>query len=121
MKTQILPEQSFEFYFPDVDTLLLVEQGNGQVQICATKDTFSPLRKINFTHHLAAEGFIPDHYRWLSAIDPASGNIFWRVDYSWLKNRQSTDPRTSKVMIGLLGSAMALWMGLMLALFQGWI
>jgi hypothetical protein len=100
---------------------LLVEQGNGQVQICATKDTFSPLRKINFTHHLASEGFIPDHYRWVSNLDSASPDLSWRVDHSWLKARQTTHSHTTKIMVALLASAVALWMGLMLALFQGWI
>ena len=111
MKTQTFINQSFEFYFPDVDTLLLAEHRDGKVLIRATKNTFGELRKINFIHHLASEGFIPDYYRWLSNLDPAWSNLCWRVDYSWLKTRQTTTRRTTKVMIGLLASAIALWMG----------
>jgi hypothetical protein len=115
MKTQTFTNQSFEFYFPDVDTLLLVEHEDGKVLIRATKNTFSEQRKINFIHHLACEGFIPDYYQWLSNLDPAWSNLHWRVDYSWLMTRRNTNPKTMKVMIGLLASGMALWTGLILA------
>lgn len=121
MKTQICTSRSFEFYFPDVDTLLLAEHRADKVVVRATKNTFSEQRKITFIHHLASEGFIPDYYQWLSNLDPAWSNIYWCVDYSWLKTRQTTTPRTTKVMIGLLASAIALWTGLMLAVFEHWI
>jgi len=121
MKTRTFTNQSFEFYFPDVDTLLLAEHRDDKVLIRATKNTFSEQRKINFIHNLASEGFIPDYYQWLTNLDPAWSNLYWRVDYSWLKTRRVSSPGTTKVMVGLLASAIALWMGLMLAVFEHWI
>jgi len=121
MKTQICTGRSFEFYFPDVDTLLLAEHQADKVVIRATKNTFSERRKITFIHHLASEGFIPDYYQWLSNLDPAWSNIYWRIDYSWLRIHRATVIKARKFMIGFLASAIALWFGLMLAVFQHWI
>ena len=121
MKTEAFTNPSFEFYFPDVDTLLLAELRDDKVLIRATKNTFSEHRKINFIHHLASEGFIPDYYQWLANLDPAWSNVYWRIDHTWLALHKATTLKTRKFMIGFLASAIALWSGLMLAVLAHWI
>ena len=121
MKTQTLSDKSLEFYFPDVDTSLLVEHSGDQVVFRATKNTFTLQRKLHFIHQLATEGFIPDHYQWLSDMDSEGSNVRWRVDYSWLKIHGTNVLKTRKFMIGLLASAVLAWLGMMLALVRGWL
>ena len=68
-----MTSQRYEFSFPDLDTLVQVEERAGAVLVRATRDTFSSARKEYFIRELAAEGFIPDEFQWfhLTAISPA--------------------------------------------------
>jgi hypothetical protein len=78
--------RSYEFNFPQMGTRLQVEELGGEVTIRATRDTFSAQRKMSFIRELAAEGFIPDDFMWLSIADadtPGRG-VVWLVDSSWL-------------------------------------
>ncbi len=66
MQANTLPPRAYEFYFPERDTLVLVETTPAAVIIRATRDTFSEKRKRFFIHELAAEGFIADDFEWHS-------------------------------------------------------
>jgi len=121
MKTKAPTGKSFEFYFPDVDTSLLVEPADDRVLFRATKNTFSLQRKLNFIHQLAAEGFIPDQYQWWTGINSDCSTVRWEVDCSWLESPAATVLKTRQFMVGLLAAALLLWLGLMLTLLLGWL
>jgi hypothetical protein len=116
MKTTV-PAHCFEFCFPRLDTLVQVEETDGEVVIRATRDTFSEERKLSFIHELAEEGFIPDRYRWfaLASYRGASG-VCWLVDYSWLKLDEAMLARTRRFMVRILSSAALLWLVMMASL-----
>ena len=120
MKTQTRSNPSHEFSFPDLDTLVLVENFGEDVLIRATRNTFSEQRKIYFIRELAAEGFIPDGFQRLPDLDPQSSKVRWLVDFSWLKLHQAIAARANKFMIRLLASAALVWLGLMITVcFHG--
>jgi hypothetical protein len=107
MKTEDGVASHFEFAFPRLDTLLLVEVADGAVTIRATRDTFSPQRKACFIRELAAEGFIPEEFRWLQLEEPQSFHrgVRWLVDFSWLSVDGSRFDRTRRGMTRLVGVA----------------
>ena len=121
MSTRTQDDHSFEFYFPDVDTLLLAEYSEGRVLIRATKNTFTVQRKIQFIRRLAFEGFIPDNFQWLSDLDSKWLSVCWRIDHSWLKLPKNLNVRSRRFMVGLFASAILLWSGLMIMLLRGWL
>jgi len=117
VQTNLLPPRCYEFYFPDVDTLVRVESSPDEVTIRASRNTFSERRKRSFIHELAAEGFIPDHYEWLSlAGSGLSRGARWLVDVSWLKADPAARACARRFMLRLLAGAALLWLGLMTAL-----
>jgi len=106
--------QTFKFVHRRPDCVLKVENHETGVRICATRGSFSARDKEFFVRHLAAEGFIPDRYRWFSGDceEPSSG-IDWHVEDCSLKNDSQTSVqqrRTSAFMIRLLVCASILWL-----------
>jgi hypothetical protein len=111
MKTHACEPRSFEFCFPDLDTLVLVEDLTGEIVIHASRNTFSEERKARFIRELAAEGFIPDHYQWLAPIGPeTSYGVRWLVDISCFKPDKALAAGTRRFMVRLLSSAALLWL-----------
>jgi hypothetical protein len=109
----------FEFCFPQLDTLILVEELATEVVIRATRNTFSEQRKIYFIRELAAEGFISDNYRWVTGFDSFSWlRVHWLLDASWLEPCQVQIARSRKFMIRLLAFTALLWLAMMTALFH---
>ena len=118
MKSTVAPQPSYEFYFPDSDTLLLVQERDGAVTIRATRDTFSPRRQACFVRELIAEGFIPDHCSWFCSGWPPSGPALrWVVDRSWLVLPAAVLAESRRFMIRALAGGFALWVILMASLF----
>ena len=108
------PPQYYEFYFPDVDTLIEVEREPAAVTIRASRDTFSERRKRAFIRELAAEGFIPDDYEWLSlANSDYSRGARWLVDLSWLKISPAVRTCARRFMVRLIGGAFFIWLVMM--------
>jgi hypothetical protein len=108
--TDVSPH-SFEFCFPSLDTLLLVNVDHDEVEICATRNTFSVERKLSFIRELAAEGFIPDRYRYFQLAEHAEAKgVHWRVDYSWLKLDEAMIAKTRQFMLRLFSGATLLWL-----------
>jgi hypothetical protein len=100
----------FKFNFPHLRTLVLVEKGEEGIVVRATRDTFSPERQESFIRELAAEGFIPDHFRWFSAADlGARRRARWLVDPRWLKSAE--DRAIRRIATGFLIAVPLLWMG----------
>jgi hypothetical protein len=119
MKSTASPPPVYEFYFPDVDTLLQVEETEGAVVIRATRDSFSDRRKASFIRELAAEGFIPDSYSWLARdAAPSTLGIRWLVDFSWVRLPVAALAETDRMIVRLLAGGFLLWLGLLLWLFQ---
>jgi hypothetical protein len=108
----------FEFYFSDLDTLLQVEESDGTVVVRATRDTVSERRKQCFIRELAAEGFIPDSYRWfLLASSESFRGVRWVVDTSWVKLSEVVTIRVRRFMMRLFLSA-TLLLAIMTALIM---
>lgn len=117
MQTQSAPPCCYEFYFPDVDTLVQVETSALAVVIRASRNTFSEQRKRRFIHELAAEGFIPDDYEWLSlASSELSRGVRWLVDISWLTIDPEVTAQTRRFMMRLIAGAALLWLVMMAVL-----
>jgi hypothetical protein len=121
MKPKVHSDRSFEFYFPDLDTLVLVEDAEDRVIIRATRNSFSDRRKTHFIRRLAAEGFIPDHYQWTSSVDSEWSQVCWMVDASWVRVHKGNTVRTRRFMIRLLASMALIWLGIMAAVLFHWI
>jgi len=118
MKTILTEPRIFEFYFPDVDTLVQVEETDGAVVIRSTRNSFSERRKFYFIRELAAEGFISESYRWFSSADsPLLPGIRWLVDISWVELPKAALAQTRRLVVRLLAGGFLLWLVLMLSLF----
>ena len=116
MKTKIGARPGYEFCYPRVDTLILVEKFDDEVVIRATRDTFNEEQKLAFVRGLAAEGFIPDEYAHCVGIGFAHG-VRWRIDGSWLELSREVLARSRRFMTRLLVSVGVLWAGMMTFLF----
>ncbi len=120
MKTVEPTIPSYEFYFPQVDTLARVENAAGTVIIRTSRDTFSERRKACFVRELAAEGFIPDSYQWFSSSGADSFlGVRWLVDISWLQLPAAVLTGAKRFMQRLLAGTALFWCLLMTLLFQG--
>ncbi len=118
MKMQAPPPHSYEFAFPQLDTLVRVDEVEDLVLIRATRDTFSLARKECFVHELAAEGFIDDDYLHYSATETLPLRpVRWRVDHSWLQVDVSQAAATRRIVLRLFGAAALLWLSLMVMIF----
>ncbi|HXC01832.1 MAG TPA: hypothetical protein VNU49_04205 [Opitutaceae bacterium] len=105
MKSIPRESRAFEFCFIELDyTLVRVEESAGEITIRATADTFSDHRKACFIRELAAEGFIPDDYRWFSLTGPEAytRGVRWLVDFSWLKLDEALIARTNRLVRRLI-------------------
>jgi hypothetical protein len=111
MKSLQEKPRSYEFNFPKLGTRLQVEELAGEVIVRATRDSFSAQRKISFIHELAAEGFIPDDFMWLSIAegDSHGRGVVWLVDSSWLKLDENDIARARRVLNKALAGAFILF------------
>jgi hypothetical protein len=118
MKTHLLSTPSYEFCFPELDTLVLVEERDDGILIRATRDTFSPQRKERFIRELAAEGFIPEDCQWTSSYGmPPGKGLRWAIDPSWLELNPAMLARTRRIMVTAIASATLLLAVMMTVLF----
>lgn len=114
MRAQKVLARDFQFYFPDLDNIILVECHEDEtVTVRASKNNVPEERKINFIRQLAAEGFIPDNYQWFSGSTDGSNGVQWIKDYSWLKTHTPSNRRTNRWMGGLLLAGGILWIAMM--------
>jgi uncharacterized pyridoxamine 5'-phosphate oxidase family protein len=114
MREQKILTKDFEFYFPDLDNMVLVESlEDGNVRVRFTKNNLSEKRKVFFIRELAAEGFIPDNYQWFSGSTIGSASVTWVKDYSWVKVPAAVTRRTNRVMRLLLVASCILWLAMM--------
>ena len=118
MPTHAIPPRCYEFQYPELDTLILVETSAAEVTIRATRDSFSEQRKLSFVHELAAEGFIPEDYAWRTLAGSGfSRGVRWLVDVSWLKIDPAATAIARRFMVRLLAGGCLLWLALMAGLF----
>jgi hypothetical protein len=115
MRAQKVLARDFQFYFADLDNIILVEcHEDESVTIRASKNNVPDERKISFIRKLAAEGFIPDDYQWFSGPTDGSNGLRWIKDYSWLKQTQkSANRRSNRAMAKILTAACVLWLAMM--------
>jgi hypothetical protein len=122
MKSIPRESRTFEFCFRELDyTLVRVEESAGNVTIRATADTFSNDRKVSFIRELAAEGFIPDNYRWFSLTGPETytRGVCWLVDFSWLKLDEALMARTNRLMKRFILPVTLLWLFFIYLIYPG--
>jgi hypothetical protein len=111
MKMHTAEINSFEFCFPNLDTLVQVEETDGGVVIRASRDTFSEARKEHFVRELAAEGFIANAHRLLLTTGPgAPHGVRWLVDLSCFRPGPEFVAGTRRFMVRVLLSAALLWL-----------
>jgi hypothetical protein len=110
MKTQTEEFCSYEFAFPEIDTLAAVESTEDEIVIHTSRDKFSKERKTAFVHELAREGFIRESYLW-------GGRVRWLVDPAWWEPSPETKARTFRFMTKLLASTALFWLVTMGTLF----
>ncbi|PTX92574.1 hypothetical protein [Opitutus sp. ER46] len=116
MNTPALKTRSYEFTFPDVDTLLKVETPDPETVIVrATRNSFSERRKIAFIRQLAAEGFIADGCQWYP-LPAGMPQIHWVVDVSWLRLSQAAKAHSRRLTFFLVGGGLVAWTGLLTSL-----
>ena len=114
MRAQKVLAKDFQFYFPDLDNILLVEcHEDESITIRSTKNNVSDRRKVFFIRKLAAEGFIPDQYQWFSGATDGSNGALWIKDYSWLTRRPRVTPQSKAFMRRLLVASCVLWIAMM--------
>jgi len=117
MKIHSSPARRYDFYFPDLDTLVRVESSPEGVTIRASRNSFSDQRKRSFIHELAAEGFIPEDFEWRSlGSSELSRGVRWLIDFSWLNIDASALALADRAMYRLIGGAFVLWVVLMSAI-----
>jgi hypothetical protein len=107
MRTLPAEPRIFEFSFPRLDTLLKVEVWSEGVSIRASRNSFDAERKVFFIQELAAEGFIPDEYRWfaLAGAESPYRGVRWTVDPALLGNIEAHAERTRRIAARLSISA----------------
>jgi hypothetical protein len=110
MRVQQETPRQFEFFVPDLDNLVLVENGPEGVVIRAARDNFSERRKSFFIHQLAAEGYIPDVYQWFSDPTDNPHGLRWVIDCSWLRIPDVVIRRARGFMIRLLVGSVLLFL-----------
>jgi hypothetical protein len=114
MREQKVLAKEFEFYFSDLDNIILVEcLDEENVRIRFTKNNLSEKRRTAFVHRLAAEGFIPDQFQWYSGSTFGSLSINWVHDCSWVKLPEKVIRRSNRFMKLLIAGACLLWISMM--------
>jgi hypothetical protein len=114
MRAQKVVARDFQFYFSDLDNIILVEcHEDERVTVRASKNNVPDERKIFFIRKLAAEGFIPDNYQWFSGPMDGSNDVLWIKDYSWLeKTQQAVTRKANRIMGPILVAACILWLAM---------
>ena len=114
MNATALPPRRFEFGFPHLDTIVLVEDFGHAVAIRASRDSFTEQRKTAFIRELASEGFIDESFQWFNPAGPDSYyGVRWRVDFSWLELPKTLLARVRRLMIGLQIGGFLGWVALL--------
>src|SRR6478735_9393506 len=107
----------YEFYFAELDTLVLVESSPDDVTIRATRNTFGEQRKQSFIRELIAEGFIPESRAWVPVGGSGFANeVHWLVDLSWLQSRLPDPAVSRRFMLRAFAGTTVLWIVLMSSL-----
>jgi hypothetical protein len=116
-ETQVICPDRMEFYFPDLDNHVLVENCEGTTTIRATRDNFSEKRKVFFVRRLALEGQIPDRYQWFP--EPNSGDflrVSWVIDRSWVGIDPDVRRRAARNVLRLVLFSVLIWALLLFSL-----
>jgi hypothetical protein len=109
-ETQVTCPHRIEFYFPDLDNHVLVENRGGKTIIRATRDNCSAKRKVHFVRRLAAEGQIPDQYQW--SPESKTGDFLgvdWIIDHSWIGFDPEVRRRATRNVLRLVLFSWVIW------------
>jgi hypothetical protein len=120
MRTTTGNVRVYDFGFAHLDTSIRVEVANGEVEVRATRDTFSHTRRQAFLRALASEGFIGEqHLSSLAVSYDDNSGIRWVVDDSWIDRPHELSPRGRTFRIRLLVGLFGLWLVALLVLRAG--
>ncbi len=111
MKAHIHSPPCHVFDFPQLDTVVAVENSADGVVIRASRNSFSADRKACFIRELAAEGFIGEEFgsHWWRD----SGAVRWIVDASGFMPDATHLAATRRCMWRIIFSTAGLWVFLM--------
>ncbi|MEM1059551.1 MAG: hypothetical protein AAGK14_09910 [Verrucomicrobiota bacterium] len=85
------PPSIYEFFTQQPENMIRVEaRSDGEVHITLAVDNFSEQRKAYFVRELAAEGFIPDHYSFLSENELLG--VKWHLGTEWCSVNEPPQP-----------------------------
>jgi len=83
------PPSIYEFFTQQPENMIQVEtRHDGEVHITLAVDNFSEQRKAYFVRELAAEGFIPDHFCYLSENELLG--VKWHLGTEWCSVHEPT-------------------------------
>lgn len=111
MRTKLTIPRSRDFYHAPLDTLLRVEENDGQVVVRATSNRFTPERQRAFVRWLADEGFISEAHHWSTL------GVRWVKDLSWARLDPALAARTNRAMYRIFAGAAACGVLLMADIF----
>lgn len=117
-KTPTPTQNVYEFVTNKPENILEIETtAEGEVHIRMAQDNFSAQRKAFLVRELANEGFIPDHFLYLS--DNELLGVKWSIGTDHVKIPQTVSRLASYRTRVLIWSCFMLWSALMLALMLG--
>lgn len=111
MRTKFTTPCSHDFYNARLDTLLRVEESDGQVVVRATSNRFSPEQQRAFVRWLADEGFVSEAHLW------STYGVRWIKDLSWARLDPALVARTNRTMYRIFAGAAVCWLLLMAGAF----
>lgn len=119
MKTTTVDRHAFEFNYPTLDTLILVEENEADVVVRATRNTFSMERKAAFLRELVSEGFVSEKFLWANlGAGPGRLHVHWLIDRTWPQVSEQVLRQSRKFMLTLLSSVSLVWLIMMIVLFS---
>jgi hypothetical protein len=121
VKSLPIAHRHYDFAYPRLNMSVLVEVSDECVTIRMSRDGFSDERKMAFVHELAAEGFIPDAYMWISpSYGRTSGcEIRWVVDSSWMEPGEEMLARSRQFVFRIISYSVIVMVVFMGLLFGG--
>ena len=112
MRTDLVVTGPIELCLAHPENCLLIENHADKVVIRAATDNLSPREKTCLIRYLAAEGFIPDRYKWFADSETAYfSGLSWLVDSSRAKRLEPRQKALRQIVIVLL-CGILVWLGL---------
>ena len=112
MRNDLVVTEPIELCLAHSENRLLIENHADKVVIRAATDHLSPREKTCLIRYLAAEGFIPDRYKWFADSETAFfPGLSWLFDFSRAKRLEPRQKALRQIVFVLLCAILA-WLEL---------